>query len=134
MKKVYIANKNGVAIHHTDLKAMKEIYGVDTPEMTITEAEFEAAGGLARIINGALVLGKTEAEAALEQAERRAWEIDAELQRIDAKSARPARAVAIAAANGAHPDPADLAKLEEYETQATTLRSEKAALLTGVAG
>ena len=117
-------------VHHTGLEAMKAIDGIDTPEMTVSEAEFEAACGLARIINGALVLGKTEAEIALEQAEERALEIDAELRGIDAKSARPARAVAVAIAGGAHPDPVDLAKLEEYETKATALRAEKVALLT----
>ena len=121
---VYLAKKGDRAVHHTGLEAMKAIDGIDTPEMTVTEAEFDDAGGLARIINGALVLGKTEAEAAREQAEARAREIDAELRRIDAKSARPARAVAKAVAGGAQPDPTDLAKLEEYETKADAHRAE----------
>ena len=59
---VYLAKKG--VVHHTGLEVMKGIDGIDTPEMTVSEAEFEAAGGLARIINWALIFGKTEAEAA----------------------------------------------------------------------
>jgi hypothetical protein len=37
-----------------------------TPEKTVTRQEWEAAGGLARIIGGGIVLGKTAAETAIE--------------------------------------------------------------------
>jgi hypothetical protein len=131
---VYLARKDGGVVHHTSLEAMRVIDGIDAPETTVSEAEFEAAGGLARIINGELVIGKTPEEAAAERAERRALEIDAELRGLDAKSARPARAVARAIAGGTPPNPADAAKLDEYETRADALRSEKNGLLTGVAG
>jgi hypothetical protein len=67
---VYLARKGGMAVHHTDLEAMKAVDGIDAPETAVSEAEFETAGGLARIINGAL-------------------ETDAELRGIDAKSAGP---------------------------------------------
>jgi hypothetical protein len=60
---VYIAKKkDGSAVFHTDLNAMKEIDGIDKPDMTVTEAEFEAADGLIRVINGKITLGKTKAE------------------------------------------------------------------------
>jgi hypothetical protein len=131
---VYIARKDGGVVHHTSLEAMSAIDGIDAPEMTVSEAEFEAAGGLARITNGKIVLGKTKEEKAREQAECRTLEIDAELRGLDAKSARPARAVARAIAGGVPPNPADVARLDEYETRADALRSEKSGLLTGAAG
>jgi hypothetical protein len=37
-----------------------------TPEKTVSVQEWEAAGGLARVINGEIVLGKTAAETAKE--------------------------------------------------------------------
>ena len=131
---VYLAKKGDVVVHHTGLEAMKGIDGIDTPEMTVSEAEFEAAGGLARIINGTLVFGKTETEAAREQAEQRILEIDAELRSVDAKSARPARAVAVAIASDAGLSLDDIAGPDEYETKADALRAEQTLLLTGVAG
>ncbi|MDR1250760.1 MAG: hypothetical protein LBK62_01200 [Treponema sp.] len=65
---VYLAKKAGRVPAHTDLQAMYELDGVDTPELTVTDAEFEAAEGLARIIEGEIFLGKTEAEQAAEEA------------------------------------------------------------------
>jgi hypothetical protein len=59
---VYLAKKNGAVIHHTNKAAMKQLDGIAKPDMEITEAEFEAAGGVARIINGEIFLGQTEAE------------------------------------------------------------------------
>jgi hypothetical protein len=63
---VYLAKKNGGVIHHTDLAAMKALDGVETPDMEITNEEFEAAGGLVRLIGGEIFLGKTEAEVTAE--------------------------------------------------------------------
>jgi hypothetical protein len=59
---VYLIKKGGSVIPHTDLEAMKELDGISTPDMTVTEAEWEAAGSLARIIGGEIFLGKTDAE------------------------------------------------------------------------
>jgi hypothetical protein len=59
---IYLIKKNGGVIPHTDLAAMEALDGVSTPDMTVTEAEWDEAGGLARIIAGEIVLGKTEAE------------------------------------------------------------------------
>ena len=66
MKNVYLARKNGAVVHHTDLEAMKQLDGIAKPELTISAAEFEAAGSLARIIEGQIVIGKTDAEKAAE--------------------------------------------------------------------
>jgi hypothetical protein len=59
---IYLIKKNGLVIPHTDLEAMEALDGISTPDMTITEAEWEAAEGLARIIGGEIILGKTDAE------------------------------------------------------------------------
>ena len=59
---VYLAKINGAVVHHTNLAAMKAIDGIETPDMEITDKEFEAAGGLARLIDGEIFLGKTGAE------------------------------------------------------------------------
>jgi hypothetical protein len=131
---VYLAKKNGAVIHHTDLDAMQDMDGISTPDLTVTDEEFDAAGGLARIIDGAIVLGRTDAEVEEEEAERRVSAIDAELRSIDAKSGRPARAVSRALAKGEQPDPADAAKLDEYEGRAASLRLELTSLSAGVAG
>jgi hypothetical protein len=63
--KVYLAKKGGAVVYHTDKKAMLDIEGI-TPEMDVSIAEWEEAGGLARIINGEIVLGKTDVEKAVE--------------------------------------------------------------------
>jgi hypothetical protein len=45
---VYLWNKNGAVYHHTDLAAAAQLDGLtETPDMEISEADFEAAGGLA---------------------------------------------------------------------------------------
>ena len=67
-KNVYLAIKGDVVIHHTDLSAMKTMDGISVPDMTITEEEFEAAGGLVRLIDGKIFLGTTDAEKASEEA------------------------------------------------------------------
>ncbi|MBO8450946.1 MAG: hypothetical protein IAA96_07560 [Spirochaetes bacterium] len=67
-KNVYLAIKGDVVIHHTDLSAMKTMDGISVPDMTITEEEFEAAGGLVRLIDGKIFLGKTDVEKASEEA------------------------------------------------------------------
>jgi len=67
---VYLAKKNGVVVHHTDLGAMKALDGIDKPDMEVTDAEFEAAEGLARIINGKIFLGKTPEEKTAEKTAR----------------------------------------------------------------
>jgi hypothetical protein len=64
---VYLAKKDGAVIHHTDKAAMKQLDGIAKPDMEITDEDFEAAGGMARLIGGEIVLGKTDAEAQAEQ-------------------------------------------------------------------
>jgi hypothetical protein len=65
---VYLAIRNGAVIHHASLSAMKALDGVEKAELTITDAEWAAGGNLARVIDGAIVVGKTEGEKAAEKA------------------------------------------------------------------
>jgi hypothetical protein len=125
---VYLAKKNGEVIHHTNLEAMLEIDGIETPGLTISDSAFAAYGGLARIIGGEIFLGKTEAEKA---EDRRLWQIeqiDGELARINEKSVRASAAISLAAAKGETPNGADVERLEEYEAQAEELRAERRTL------
>jgi hypothetical protein len=62
---------------------MKRLDGL-TPEKTVTEAEWEAAGGLARIIDGEIFVGKTGEEQA---AERQAAEAGSRLAWIKSQLA-----------------------------------------------
>jgi hypothetical protein len=59
---VYIAKKENEVVFHTNLQAMRDMDGIETPEMTLSEEEFEAAGGLVRLIGGEIILGKTDIE------------------------------------------------------------------------
>jgi hypothetical protein len=129
MGSVYLARKNGIVVHHTDLQAMKDIDGIDAPELTITDMEFEAAGGLARIINDGIFLGKTAAEIAVEANQARVVEIDAELRTINEKAARSVQAVTSAIVRGEQPDDVDVRYLQEYEDRAEELRSERGGLV-----
>lgn len=61
-KTVYLGIKGDAVVHHTDLDAMREMDGIEKPDLVITEEEFERAGGLARLIKGKIFLGKTDAE------------------------------------------------------------------------
>lgn len=47
---------------------MENMDGISKPDMTITEEEFDAANGLARVVDGKIFLGKTDAEKKSEEA------------------------------------------------------------------
>jgi hypothetical protein len=60
---VYLWKKNGEACHHTDPGAAARLDGLTAaPDREVSEAEFEAAGGIARLVSGKIVLGRSEAE------------------------------------------------------------------------
>ena len=84
---VYLAKKNGAVIYHTDLAAMKQLDGIDKAEKAVSEAEWEEAGGLVRIIGNKIVIGKTPEEAAtaaaLESAESEIAKLKAEIASRD---------------------------------------------------
>ena len=126
---VYIAKKNGKAVHHTSLEAMRQIDGIEHYELEMTDAEFEAAGCLVRVIGGKIVVGKTKAEADAEIKAKRKTEIEAELAAIDVRSTRAARSVALAVASGDTPEQFDVSKLDALEAEAKALRAELQGLL-----
>jgi len=59
---VFLAIKDGGVVHHTSLQALKDMDGIDEPDMEIPDSQFEAAGCLARVIDGVIFIGKTEEE------------------------------------------------------------------------
>lgn len=65
-----------------------------------------------------------ETERARQHAEARIAEIKADLDRIDAQSVRPARAVYLALSKGETPDATDVERLSALEAQAVALRAE----------
>jgi hypothetical protein len=130
---VYLAKKNGGVVHHTDLAAMRSMDGIETPDLSISDEDFQAANGLLRIIGGEIFIGPTAEEQAEEARQNRIAEIDRALQAVDIKSARASRSVALAAAQNNQPDNADVQTLTALEAQAEALREELRSL-TGVAG
>ena len=126
---VYIAKKNGVAVVHTDQQAMLDLDQV-TPEITMTIAEYEAAGSIARIIKGKIVVGKTDAEKAEEKKQAEILEYKAELAELDkeAGAGRAVRGLALAAARSQGITGRDYENLLAAETRAEALRAELEAL------
>ena len=90
---VYLARKNGAVIHHTDMEAMKTMDGIGKAEMEISDEEFEAAGSLARIIDGKIFIGKTDEEKQRDDAEVRIRQLKAKLAETDYIAAKSRRAV-----------------------------------------
>ena len=125
---VYLAKKGNEVIHHTDKQAMLEMDGIAESDMEISDEKFMQADCLARIIDGKIVIGKTDNEKTIEANNERVSKIDKELNEIDALSTRSSRAVAYAFAVGEAPAKEDVAKVKEYEQRASTLRKERAAL------
>jgi hypothetical protein len=80
---VYLTIKNGVVLNHTSLAAMEQLDGVAHSDLELSDAEWDAAGGLARVVDGKIVLGKTETELQAEQAAKRITELKALLAGTD---------------------------------------------------
>jgi hypothetical protein len=119
----YLAKQDGRVYCHKSLEGLKR-FGVTKADRQIDDAEFEAAGCIARLVGGEIFIGPTDEELQSGQRQDRASEIERRLREIDAKSDRPARAVALAAAQGNAPDTIDIERLEELETEAQSLRAE----------
>ena len=64
---VYLAKKGDGVVFHTDLEAMRQIDGIEQADLEIDDNEFKKAGGIVRMINGGIVLGKTAEEKQVEQ-------------------------------------------------------------------
>ena len=130
---VYLARKGGIAVHHTDKTAMAQLDGVE-PEQEVTDAKFEEAGGLVRIIGNKIVLGKTAAEKAEDEKQAKIAGYEAELATIDkeAGSGRATRdlAIIVAEKNGETKGEA-YKRLKGYETRADAIRDKMEAAKKG---
>jgi hypothetical protein len=125
---IYFARKGNDVVHHTDIKAMKELDGAE-PEQQLTRAEFMAYGNLARVIGGKIFFGRTAKEKSDDEARTRIAEIDAALSAINLKQIRPAAEISHATGNK-KAVPADaVAKINALEDEAAALRLERAALV-----
>jgi len=121
MGSIYVWIVDGTIIRHTDLDAAAELDGLSRPpDRTITEKEFSASGGLIRLINGEIVLGKTDEERAHEEARERIAEIDASFPVIEQKMIRPMLAHALGTENEE-----DANKLGELSNEINALRTER---------
>jgi hypothetical protein len=117
--RVYLARKNGAVVHHADKGAMMELDGVE-PEREVTDEEFEAAGGLARIIKDKIFLGKTKKEKEQEALRAERENIDRQLADLDKKYLTP-RVLAGIGLKDAHA----VGQAEKHEAEAVPLRKRR---------
>ena len=91
MDNVYLWKVDGRVINHTDLDSAVELDGLSRkPDKTITTAEWDAAEGIARIINGEIVLGKTDEEIEYENLAAEELKLTKELDSKDYKVTKAA--------------------------------------------
>jgi hypothetical protein len=86
---VHIGKKDdGTVVWHTSVEEMKRLDGVTKVLKKVPIDEFEAAGGIAREINGVIVIGKTDAEKQREQNVERVRVLKRQLEETDYISAK----------------------------------------------
>jgi hypothetical protein len=91
---VYLAKKDGGVVHHASLEALKEMDGIEKPDMEISDVEFEAAGCLARVVKGKILVGKTDEEKKAEGNEQKIAILQQKLDETDYIAAKIAEGVA----------------------------------------
>jgi hypothetical protein len=129
MENIYLWKENGKIFFHKDLSAAKEVDGLSrSPDIAITETEYEAADGLLRIVNGEIFLGKTDGEKIKEEIQSQINMIKTKLSEIDKKSGagRAVRSLTLKAAEEGGFINEDYNKLHEFEAQAVSLRGQLA--------
>jgi len=90
MDKVFLWKVDGVVLYHTDLQAAIDLYNLTRkPDKTVTLEEWGAAGGIVRIIDGVIVLGKTDTEIVMETKQTQIAEIDSQLNALDNRYLTP---------------------------------------------
>jgi len=116
--------------------AIHNVIPADAVEISSDEyaaALAEQAMGKSIVVkDGLLALIDPPAPSAADLATARSAEILAELVQIDADSARPARAIALATTAGEAPDIQDVSKLQALEARAVVLRAELSSLSEAV--
>ena len=122
MANVFLWKVGDGVVRHTNLEAAAQLDGLSRqPDKTVTEEQFSAAGCLARLINGKIILGKTAREEADEESRKRIAEIDARFAAIEREIVRPM----IAHIKGS-PDQYDVDKLTALDAETQMLRAERA--------
>jgi hypothetical protein len=94
---VYLAKKGNEVVHHTSREALRDFDGIENPDMEIPDAEFEAAGCVARIVSGKIVIGKTAAEIQAEENAVRVQALKRQLADTDYIAVKIAEGVATTA-------------------------------------
>ena len=80
---IYIYNTQTGTEPHTDKEFAENILNLGEPLATLTEQEWSECEGMARLINGELFLGKTEAEIQSEALQQQAEEAQRQLDATD---------------------------------------------------
>ena len=97
---IYLWKKDGRVIHHTNIQAAADLDELTkAPDKTVSESEWEEAGGLARVIGSEIVLGKTDGEKEEEEKNEQITTYKDQLQQIDYESgaSREVRDVSVGA-------------------------------------
>jgi len=136
MGNVYLWKVEDNIIFHANLEAAEQLNGLSRqPDMTVTEAEYHAAGGLVRVIDGSIVLGKTDAEQAEDVRQEQIAECKAELAELDkaAGAGRSVRDLVITMAEQSDMTAGDAyTNLKSIEDQAAVIRVRLSALENSV--
>jgi predicted chitinase len=103
------------------------------PDKTVTEEQFSAVEGLARVINNKIVLGKTDEEKAEEEKQKKINAYKADMAAIDreAGAGRAVRGLALKAAEKNAITGDDYDRLAGMEEKAEAIRENLASLLNG---
>jgi bifunctional N-acetylglucosamine-1-phosphate-uridyltransferase/glucosamine-1-phosphate-acetyltransferase GlmU-like protein len=126
MENVYLWKVGNTVIQHTNLQEAARLNNLSSsPHKTITKAEWEAAGGLVRIINNKIFLGMTNNEKEAQEKQDRINEIDAELSTLDQKYLTPRVLAGLANGN----DNYAATQFNAHEELAEPLRSERQGLV-----
>jgi hypothetical protein len=127
MKTIYLVKDNGsVRVFYSQAEMIAA--GFSAADKTVTEADFNGNGCYARIIGGAIVVGMTDDEKAVQEKSRRIAEIKARLEEIDRLDGP--RQIREAVSQMADNAGIDTSYLMTHEEQARTLRQELAELMT----
>jgi len=131
---VYLAKKNGGIIHHTDLKAMKDLDGISAPKMTVTDEEWDRNGGTAYIdADGEIKLGEPPAVVTRRNEIKALEEEEAALQReLDSKDYKVIKAAEIGAVL-AETDPPLHTRRDWCRSRINQIRDRLAVLLEATA-
>jgi len=116
--------KSGNDVRHFYNEADMKTEGFTKADRIITEEVFHSNGCYARIIDGDIVVGKTEAEQQAETVAEQLVEIDIQLEALDKKYLTPRILCGIGRG-----DAYALKCAEEHETAAALLREKRKALM-----